>query len=53
VISGLGGDLRLALAGGWKKVDNLVWEGVGDLVDFLGCALALVGFVMGVVRSVG
>ena len=44
--------MRLALAGGWKKVDNFVWEGVGDLVDFLGCAFPLVGFVMGVVRSV-
>jgi hypothetical protein len=39
------------LAGGWKKVDNFVWEGVG-FVDFLGCAFALVGFVIGVVRSV-
>jgi hypothetical protein len=52
VISGLGGDLRFALAGGWKKVDNFVWEGVGDFVDFLGCAFPLVGFVIGVVRSV-
>jgi hypothetical protein len=52
VISGLGGDLRLALAGGWKKVDNFVWEGVGDFVGFFSCAFAFVGLVMGVVRSV-
>jgi hypothetical protein len=52
VISGLGGDLRFALAGGWKKVDNFVWDGVGDLVGFLGCDFPLVGFVIGVVRSV-
>jgi hypothetical protein len=43
--------LRFALAGGWKKVDNFVWEGVGDLVGFLVCALAFEGFVIGVVRS--
>jgi hypothetical protein len=52
VISGLGGDLRLALAGGWKKDDNFVWEGVGDFVGFLSGAFAFVGLVMGVVRSV-
>lgn len=44
--------MRFALAGGWKKVDNFVWDGLGDLVGFLGCAFPLVGLVIGVVRSV-
>ena len=35
MISGLGGDLRFALAGGRKKFDNFICEGLGDLADFL------------------
>ena len=35
VISGLGEDLRFALAGGRKKFDNFICEGFGDLADFL------------------